>query len=41
MKTIGAVEKALTILNKFSKEQPEWSLAGLSKELNISKPTVF
>ncbi|MEW5898233.1 MAG: IclR family transcriptional regulator, partial [Bacillota bacterium] len=41
MKTIGAVEKALTILNQFSKERPEWSLAGLSKELNISKPTVF
>ena len=41
MKTIGAVEKALAILNKFRKEQPEWNLTGLSRELNISKPTVL
>lgn len=40
MNTIGAVEKALAILDRFSRERPEWSLAELSRELKISKPTV-
>lgn len=41
MKTIAAVEKALLILNKFSPEKPEWTLAELSKELGWAKPTVL
>ncbi len=41
MKTVGSVEKALVILGKFSREQPEWGLAELSKELKMSKPTVL
>lgn len=41
MKTIRAVEKALLVLDKFSFEKPEWSLAELSKELGWSKPTVL
>ncbi|SHJ79665.1 IclR family transcriptional regulator [Desulfofundulus thermosubterraneus] len=41
MKIIGALEKALLILDKFSFEKPEWSLAELTRELGWSKPTVL
>ncbi|HHW43509.1 MAG TPA: IclR family transcriptional regulator [Desulfotomaculum sp.] len=41
MKTVGAVEKALNILNRFSQQKPEWSLAELARELELSKPTIL
>lgn len=41
VKTIVAVEKALTILNMFTKKRPEWSLTELSRDLDMSKPTVL
>ena len=36
-----AVVRALRLLRAFSDARPEWSLADLSRELNLSKPTAF
>jgi DNA-binding IclR family transcriptional regulator len=36
-----AVVRALRILRAFSDVRPEWSLADLSRELGLSKPTAF
>jgi DNA-binding IclR family transcriptional regulator len=36
-----AVHRALRIVRAFSDDRPEWSLAELSRELSISKPTTF
>jgi IclR family acetate operon transcriptional repressor len=36
-----AVVRALRILRAFSDTRPEWSLAHLSRELGLSKPTAF
>jgi DNA-binding IclR family transcriptional regulator len=36
-----AVVRALRILHAFSDARPEWSLADLSRELGLSKPTAF
>ena len=36
-----AVVRALKILRAFSDMRPEWSLADLSRELGLSKPTAF
>lgn len=36
-----AVVRALRILRAFSDARPEWSLAELSRELGLSKPTAF
>jgi DNA-binding IclR family transcriptional regulator len=36
-----AVVRALRIVRAFTDDRPEWSLAELSRELSISKPTAF
>lgn len=36
-----AVVRALRIVRAFTDERPEWSLADLSRELSISKPSAF
>jgi DNA-binding IclR family transcriptional regulator len=36
-----AVTRALRILRAFSDSRPEWSLAEMSRELGLSKPTAF
>jgi DNA-binding IclR family transcriptional regulator len=36
-----AVIRALRILHAFADARPEWTLAGLSRELGLSKPTAF
>ena len=36
-----AVVRALRILRAFTDARPEWSLADLSRELGLSKPTAF
>ena len=36
-----AVVRALRIVRAFSDDRPEWSLADLSRELSISKPSAF
>jgi DNA-binding IclR family transcriptional regulator len=36
-----AVVRALRILHAFADARPAWSLADLSRELGLSKPTAF
>ncbi|MEW6662615.1 MAG: IclR family transcriptional regulator [Bacillota bacterium] len=38
---IKSVEKALIILDQFTYERPEWSLADLSRKLQQTKPTIL
>ena len=37
---LRSLKKVFLLLDAFTVEQPEWSLADLSRKLSIAKPTV-